>query len=123
MTELDLSYAGDPANFATGLQEALAEQPGHVHHGGPIETVRRDRYRDHEITIRTTYLIEVDGHPLGGHLSVGRSGDVQVHALPNYTFPSAVDMVRELIDVFPEGMGDGPPDHGGQHGHDHGGAR
>lgn len=127
MTELDLGYAADPEHFARGVREALTDQPGHVHRGGPIETVRRDHYRGHEITIRTTYAIEVDGRPLGGHLHVGRSGDVQAHALPNYTFPSAVDLVREMIDVFPESFtGDRPdPDHDHDHDpdHDHGDAR
>ena len=125
MTDLDLGYAADPERFADGVREALAAQPGHDHVAGPIETVRRDTYRGHEITVRTTYVIEVDGRPIGGHLHVGRSGDVQAHALPNSTFGSAIDLVREMIDVFPERFADpveGPgAEHG--HGHGHGGAR
>jgi len=124
MAELEFTYATDPRRFGDTVQESLAEHPLHVHPPGPIETVRTDRYRDHEITVRTTYLIEIDRRPIGGHLFVTNSGDVQIHALPNYTFPSAVDMARQLIDAFPEGFAAvNPPsdqDQDQEHGHGHG---
>jgi hypothetical protein len=121
MTELEFTYATDPGRFGDAVREALTEHPLHVHPPGPIETLRTDRYRGHEITVRTTYLIEIDGRPIGGHLFVTNSGDVQIHALPNYTFPSAVDMARQLIDAFPEGFAavDPPDEHTDDHDHGH----
>jgi hypothetical protein len=119
MAELDFTYAADPRRFGAAVRESLAEHPLHVHPPGPIETVRTNQHRGHDITVRTTYLIEIDGQPIGGHLFVTNSGDVQIHALPNYTFPSAIDMARQLIDAFPDGFPLDPAgDHGDHHDHD-----
>lgn len=120
MAELDFTYATDPRRFGDAVREALTEHPLHVHPPGPIETVRTARHRGHDITVRTTYLIEIDGRPIGGHLFVTNSGDVQIHALPNYSFPSAVDMARQLIDAFPEGFASVDPPGGHEPGHHHG---
>jgi len=37
-----------------------------------------------------------------GHLAVGNDGQVHYHAIPNLSFPSAVDLVKRLIDAFPD---------------------
>jgi hypothetical protein len=124
MAAFEFTYATDPRRFGDAVRGSLADHPLHVHPPGPIETVRTARYRDHDITVRTTYLIEIDGRPIGGHLFVTNSGDVQIHALPNYTFPSAVDMARQLIDAFPESFAaeDPPGEHADhEHGHHDGG--
>jgi len=71
-------------------------------HPGGAETVREDEYRGHRILIRTRYKIEVDGRPLTGHLGVTNDGRVHYHAVPNLSFPSAVAMVRRLIEAFPD---------------------
>jgi hypothetical protein len=71
-------------------------------HHGPATSVRETDYKGHHIEVRTTYEIKVDGRPIAGHLVVTDEGQVQCHALPNYTFQSALDVVRSLIDVFPD---------------------
>lgn len=78
--------------------------PGHHH--GPMESVREATYKGHRIVVRTTYQIEVDGAPLAGHLGVTNDGQVHYHAIPNLGFASAVDVVKEIIDAFPD---DFPP--------------
>lgn len=75
------------------------EMAGHDH---GIETVREDDYKGHHIVIRTRYELEVDGRPLTGHLGVTNDGRVHYHAVPNLSFPSAIAMVRQLIDAFPD---------------------
>lgn len=77
---------------------------GHEHGGMErgIETVREDDYRGHHIVIRTMYTIEVDGRPVTGHVGVGNDGRVHYHPVPNLSFVSAVDLVRRLIDTFPD---------------------
>jgi hypothetical protein len=76
---------------------------GHGHgHGMPVETTREATYRGHHILVRTTYQIEVDGTPIYGHLGVTNDGQVHYHAVPNLAFASAVDLVRQLIDTFPD---------------------
>jgi hypothetical protein len=91
------------------------------------ESVREAEYKGHKITVRTRYEVEVDGKAIMAHFGVGNSGQVHYHAVPNMAFPSAVDLVKALIDVFPEDFGDshdGPSehDHGPEHDHGHGGA-
>lgn len=83
-----------------------------MHHGDP-GGVESEEYNGHQIVIRTTYHIEVDGTPLMGHLSVDSNGHVESHALPNYEFTTPMSFVKKLIDEFPQ-------DFTGQGGHGHG---
>lgn len=84
-----------------------------MHHGDP-GGVESAEYNGHQIVIRTTYHIEVDGTPLMGQLSVDSDGHVESHALPNYEFTTPMNFVKKLIDEFPQ-------DFTGQGGHGHGG--
>lgn len=89
----------------------------HPHEHG-VETVREDHYRGHHIVVRTTYRIEVDGRPVTGHVAVGNDGKVHYHAIPNVSFRSAIDVVRQLIDAFPDEF-PAEDDHPPHDGHDH----
>jgi len=113
-----------PHISADSIRERLREVdlPDHAH-PGPHETVREADYRGHHIVVRTTYSIEVDGRPVEGHLGVTDDGTVHYHPVPNLAFPSALDMVKRLIDVFPDdfaagGPEDEPHDGEAEHGHD-----
>jgi hypothetical protein len=87
--------------------------PGHERE---VESVREDDYRGHHIVVRTRYRIEVDGRPVTGHLGVTNDGRVHYHAVPNLSFTSAVDLVRRLIDAFPDDFeGEGGSGDGGAH--------
>jgi hypothetical protein len=81
------------------------------------ESVREADYKNHHITIRTTYAIDVDGVPVTGHIGVTNDGRVHYHAIPNAAFPSAVDLVKQLIDTFPDDFpaGGRSRGHGGMH--------
>lgn len=117
-----LTRAAEP----TALSEYLAGMPmGQMHgHGnmGRVETVRTDDHKGHHISIKTIYEIEVDGKPLMVPLGVDNSGQLHCHALPNYQFKSAIDLVKLLIDVFPKDFtGDGSSGgHRGGHSGGHG---
>ena len=50
----------------------------------------------------TSYEIEVDGKPVTGHLGVSNDGRVHYHLVPNLSFESAVDLVKQVIDTFPD---------------------
>jgi hypothetical protein len=115
---------------AVGRYKAqLSELSEGHHHGEP--SVREVTYGTHVIRIVTTYEIEVDGQPVTGHMLVTNEGTLHYHAIPNQEFPSAIDMVKRMIDLAPEQFpdppppdqhGDHPPDHGdhGDHPPDHG---
>lgn len=75
-------------------------------HEGPAETVRSDVYKGHKIQVTTTYDIRIDGRPVGGHVDVSPEGRVHYHGLPAYSWLSAVDLVRQLIDSFPDDFPD-----------------
>ncbi len=94
--------AEDLAKAAYGNRKALTvrvpkEMP---------KTVRHDTYKGRGITITTTYDIRIDRRRVAGEIMVGHSGHVHYHGLPTYSFMSAVDLVRQLVDQFPE---DYPP--------------
>lgn len=96
----------------TGQQVRVpAAEPGHDQgHGTPSESVREATYRGHRITVRTSYRIEVDGMPIEGHMGVTNDGQVHYHAIPNIGFASAVDLVKQLIDTFPDDFEPVPSD-------------
>ena len=72
---------------------------GH-HEPGVTRTVRTVTYRGHEIKIETTYRVTIDDEPLRGMLEVLDDGRVHYHGLPQYALPSAMDMLRRVIDHF-----------------------
>jgi hypothetical protein len=81
----------------------LPETIDHGHHHdepGVTRTVRTAVHRGKTIRIETTYRVTVDGEPLKGMLEVLDNGLVHYHGLPQYALPSAVDMVRRVIDYF-----------------------
>ncbi len=123
----DLVQAAQPGAVVERLAEQRPELTEPAHHDmSSMESVREATYRGHQITIRTTYRIEVDGRLILGHMGVGNDGQVHYHPIPNIAFASAVDLVKQLIDAFPDDFGAGEPDpaptepdpaHGHMHGH------
>jgi hypothetical protein len=99
---------------------------GHARHS-QMASVRKAEHAGHSIEIRTHYEVKVDGKSVPLPLSVGDDGNVVCHALPNYLFSSAVDLVKTAIDVYPDDFAKrrdkrtGGRRPGGSSGHDHGG--
>ena len=81
-------------------------------------SVREAEYKGHYITVRTTYDIRVDGRPVTGHLEVTNDGHVHYHPVPNLSFASAVDLVKQLIDVFPDDFNGHAPGGDGHEAHE-----
>lgn len=100
-----LKVARDGGYGLPDVSDSHGEHGGHGGHGGPQEpgvtqSVRTVTHRGREIRIETTYKVTVDGEPLNGMLEVLGDGRVHYHGLPQYALPSAVDMVRTVIDYF-----------------------
>lgn len=87
------SYLKKNAGVVEGIQK-------HSHQMS--ETIRQAEYKGHHIVLRTTYELEIDGKPVVGHLQVDDAGRVHYHPVPNLSFASALDMAKQLIDVFPD---------------------
>ena len=106
---------GHPASSSVGSQDILATtykqlkkgrevtaaHAEHAHHPAQLESMREVEYNGHRVVIRTLYDIKVDNKPLSVHVYVDNAGMVSTHALPNYSFASTVDLIKNLIDVFP----------------------
>jgi len=92
-----------PKSIATYVRKnAPKVKKANQHRHGTSETVREAQYKDHHIVIRTIYDIQVDGVLITGHIGVSDDGQVHYHPVPNLSFDSAVDLVKQLIDVFPD---------------------
>ena len=83
---------------------ARARKAQQMHHGESVVTRETD-YKGHHIVVRTKYEVEIDGKPVMGHMGVNDEGSVHYHPIPNLRFDSALDMVKKIIDVFPDDFG------------------
>ena len=72
---------------------------GHAH--GPTENIRTADYRGHDLEIRTTYQVFIDGAQIAVPFHVGDDGQVTCHAVPNYSSPTALDVARRIVDAYP----------------------
>ena len=85
-----------------------------VPHGGHEATALREfAHGGHLIKVITTYRVEVDGHPIQAHLSVDEDGRVYTHATPFVTYASAIDLMKAVIDGYPDSFSNAGSGHGG----------
>jgi hypothetical protein len=105
------------------VRELVGETP----HEHELRSVRTAEHKGRHIEIVTSYEISIDGQPVHFHASVGDDGLLRCHESPYAQLPSAVDLVKHLIDLYPEAFGgedgahashDEGHDHA-DHGHDH----
>ncbi len=102
-----------------------AKFPGYIATHGRHEatSIRELTHNGHAVRIITTYRVEVDGAPAGMHLSVDEDGQVYTHATPFVTYASAVDLMKEVLDAYPDAFSDSDSDSDADSdahaGHDH----
>jgi len=70
--------------------------PGHGHGAGSDS--REFEHRGHRVRIVTHYQVTIDGEPWEQPMQVHNDGTVTYHGLPQYVVPSAVDLVRAVMD-------------------------
>lgn len=98
-----LEYTPETAKNQIIAWAGLVSDHGHVPgHGSGHESVRTGEHNGHQFEIRTTYQILVDGQELAAHFGVSQDGTTHYHGLPNYQRSSAVDLVKDIIEQFPE---------------------
>ena len=101
------TYAKRAKKKIVGLKAALAashrDEDAMPHSGDHddhrLVSVRETMYRGKHIVVKTHYEITIDGKPFGGHFEVSDNGNVHYHGLPNYAFPSMMDLIRKVIDA------------------------
>jgi len=106
-----------PKSIASYVKKNLGKaKMAPMSHTHTVSTREVD-YKGHHIVIKTTYEIDVDGHAVTGHIDVSNEGQIAYHGIPNVSFDSAVDLVKSLIDHFPDDFQPGAkPDKGGMSG-------
>jgi hypothetical protein len=95
----------------------LGQSAGH-HHAKHLVSVRKAVHEGHRIEIRTTYEVRIDGRKVSLPLSVDSEGRVTRHSLPNYSFQSAIDLIKQVITAYPD---DFPMKRSKKEEHKHGG--
>jgi hypothetical protein len=83
-------------------------------------SVRRAEHAGHRLEIHTHYRILIDGQEFPDPIHVADDGTVHYHGIPQYSAPSAVDLVKVIAERLEEG--EPPPLIGesqAQHNHDH----
>jgi hypothetical protein len=91
-------------------------------------SVRRVEHAGHRLEIHTRYRILIDGQEFPDPIHVADDGTVHYHGIPQYSAPSAVDLVKVIAERLDEGelpplIGEPPPAHDnhnhGRHGEGH----
>lgn len=92
-------------------------EPHGAHRKHEATSVRELTHNGHNIKIITTYRVEVDGRPADLHLSVDEDGQVYTHATPFVTYSSAVDLMKQVMDAYPDAFSESgaAPEHGHKH--------
>ena len=67
-----------------------------------LSSVQVSKHGRHCIKIVTTYKIEIDNNSVHLHLTVGNDGQLHCHTTPYENYKSVMDLVKTLIDRFPE---------------------
>lgn len=101
------------------------ETPGTTHdansdHG--LASRREFEHKGHHVVIETQYRITVDGVERPAMISIGADGRATTHVVPYKVYSSLVDLMKDLIDLYPGDyqQDDGRDDAsggGGHHGH------
>lgn len=87
---------GEPGHDGHDDHDGHGGHGGHGDHGG--SSVRVFEHRGHRVEIVTRYEVTIDGERWEQPMEVLEDGSVVYHGLPQYLVPSAVDMVRAVID-------------------------
>ena len=82
----------------------VSSGPERMHDGHPV-SVRRAEHAGHTIEIETTYRILIDGVEFPDPIHVENDGSVRYHGLPQYSSPSAIELMKRVV----ERMADGEP--------------
>ena len=103
MEKKELTKAAIPKNLGGYLAKQAAKSATKDDHmKNMMNSTRMVMHHGHSIAVETMYVVKVDGKKTNISLMVGDDGQVHCHAIPNYQFDSALDMVKVIVDQFPD---------------------
>lgn len=76
----------------------------HAHTTGPIASTRAIAVQGHELTVRTTYEVFMDGKALPVHMMVDSDGRLWSHLCPYHTFATAPELLEFVLTHAPEAL-------------------
>lgn len=89
---------------------------GHGHHR--LSSIREAHFKGKHIKVKTTYVIEIDGKHVVVHARVDNQGKVHCHTTPYEPYDSVIDLIKMLLDKFPDSLPvDDKDDHNGGYNH------
>lgn len=100
MDPIKLKLGATPKAMGAYLKKTVATSDHSMH----SPSIRTTDYHGHEISIETVYRVQIDGKTVKVPLMVDETGIVHCHSLPNYQFQSALDMVKAIVDIFPDAL-------------------
>jgi hypothetical protein len=87
---------GGCAPTGADIEDDRPDRHGHDH--GAVGSVREFTHQGHTVSVVTRYEVTIDDEPWEQQIHVQNDGSVSYHGLPQYVVPSAVDLVRGVID-------------------------
>mgnify|MGYP001795039389 CR=1 FL=1 len=75
---------------------------GHNHVHSHMKTLRKINHLSNAIEIETTYKITINGVKYNTHIMLGNDGALTTHAIPYRTFESMTDLIKALIELYPD---------------------
>lgn len=94
----------DPKRYSSKapLLRSVKSLPKMSAHAGHGKSLRVFDHAGHHVEVETMYRVKVDGKLVQIPLVVGADGRVSCHSIPNYATASALDMIKFVIEQFPE---------------------
>jgi hypothetical protein len=94
----------DPKRYSSKapLLRSVKSLPKKSSHGSHANSMRVFEHARHRVEVETIYRVKIDGKIVRIPLTVGADGRVSCHSIPNYATASALDMIKAVIDQFPE---------------------
>jgi len=83
-------------------KELDKEESEVTHHMGGLTSVRNFQHQGRSVVINTAYEIKIADQLYKGHAAVDDDGRIHCHAIPYDTYQSAVDFIKQLINLYPE---------------------
>ena len=82
------------------IEKKFPDLVKHQNHHHLLTSTRHLSHKGHQIAIKTTYEITIDGKKLLTHAMVDKEGRLWCHAMPYISFASANEMVKNIIDRY-----------------------
>ena len=86
------------------IRQSFSQYKKAHHAKQALTSVRTACHAGRRIKITTTYKVEIDDHPIRFQADVDNEGCLHCHTMPYTTYTSAIDLVKSLVEHYPEAL-------------------